>query len=204
MFLGVISLAEQKLTSPTSALIRCMMEVKFVAVALSINRDWAQDLIDADESHRVKAMRRLLALPEEHRAANVKTEVIQERLDSISPGGRGVSVADWAKRAQREDEYQLAYMLLSEDVHPSLRGSEAHLVLNEQGKACGLSAYPEVEELPFRLMHACDSYLTILSALPDGVIGAEGLKKIESLFADERKLGIGQRALQEVESRDLG
>jgi hypothetical protein len=75
--------------------------------------------------------------------------------------------------------------------------------LNEQGKACGLTAYPEVEQLPFRLMHACDSYLTILSALPEGVIGREGLKKIESLIADERKRGICERALEEVESRDL-
>ena len=203
LFLGAINLAELKLTSPASALIRCMMEVKFVAVALSINRDWAQDLIEADESHRARAMRRLLALPEEHRAANVKTDVIQEQLNSIFLGGRGVSVADWAKRAKCEDEYQLAYMLLSEDVHASLRGSEAHLVLNEQGKACGLSAYPEVDALPFRLMHACDTYLTILSALPDGVIGADGMKKLQSLFADDRKLGIGQRALREVERRDL-
>jgi Family of unknown function (DUF5677) len=124
LFLGVIGLAEQKLTSPAPALIRCMIEVKFVAVALSINREWAQDLIDADASQRVKAMRRLLALPEEHRAANVKNDVIQERLDSMFPAGRGVPVADWAKRAQREDEYELAYMLLSEDVHPSLRASE--------------------------------------------------------------------------------
>ena len=102
-----------------------------------------------------------------------------------------------------EDEYQLAYMLLSEAVHPSLRGSEAHLVLNEQGKPFSLTAYPDVAELPFRLMHACDSYLTVLSALQEDVIGSEGMRRIESLFADERKRGICERALREVESRAL-
>jgi Family of unknown function (DUF5677) len=204
LFLGVISLAEQRLASPASALIRCLMELNFVALALAQNPEWVSDLIDADETNRVRAMRRLLSLPDEHRAANVSTTIITDRLQSISPEGSGVQIVEWAKRANREDEYKLAYMLLSGDVHPSLRGAEAHLVLDADGKACGLSAYPGVDELPFRLMHACDSYLTIISALPDGILSEGAISEVEVLYSDERKRAINQRALDSVEARDFG
>ena len=39
LFTGAIALSEQKMTSPASALIRCMMEVKFITLALAANPD---------------------------------------------------------------------------------------------------------------------------------------------------------------------
>lgn len=157
LFRGIVSLAEQRLTNPTSALIRCLMELKFVAVAVSLNAEHVRDLIATDNSQRIRAMKKLLALPDEHRAANVRPDEIEERLATLRETQKGPTVLDWAVRANCEDEYNLAYMLLSGDVHPSLRGVEAHLVLDERGDARSLIAYPDVHQLPFRLMHACDT-----------------------------------------------
>jgi hypothetical protein len=200
LFRGIVSLAEQRLTSPASALIRCLMELKFVTVAVSLNAEHVHDLIATDNGQRARAMKKLLRLPDEHRAANVKPDEIKECLATLGEAQKGPTVSDWAVRANCEDEYNLVYMLLSGDVHPSLRGVEAHLVLDEHGEAQGLTAYPNVDELPFRLMHACDIYLTILSALPDSVLCTSAVETIRRLYADQRKRDINQRAFDAVES----
>lgn len=202
LFHGVVSLAEQKLTSPASALIRCLMELKFVVLAVAANPDYVADLIETDNNQRVRAMRNLSGLPEEHRAANVSLDEIRKRLEELGTPGRGPTVAAWAKRASCEDEYNLAYLLLSSDVHPALRGVEAHLLLDDHGEAKSLSAYPDLAELPFRLMHACNCYLSILSALPEGMLTPSAIETIHRLHSDERKNGIGQRALAAAERQD--
>lgn len=201
LFTGTIALAEQKLTSPASALIRCLMEVKFTTLALVANPDWIADMVDTDAGQRVRAMRNLIRLPAEHRASSVVPSEIEAKLEELGAQKRGPSVAEWARRASCEDEYNLAYLLLSGDVHPALRGIEAHLILDENGLPKGLAAYPDVEELPFRLMHACDCYLSVLAAMPEGVLSPESLDKIHALNADPRKRGINERALAATEGR---
>lgn len=201
LFTGTIALAERKLTSPASALIRCLMEVKFMALALAANPDWIADMVDTDAGQRVRAMRNLISLPEDHRASSVVPSEIEAKLEELGTPKRGPSVAEWARRASCEDEYNLAYLLLSGDVHPALRGIESHLILDEHGSPKGLAAYPGVEELPFRLMHACDCYLSVLAAMPDGVLPPGSLDKLHSLNDDPRKRGINERALAATEGR---
>ncbi len=201
LFQAVVSLAEQNLTSPASALIRCLMELKFVVLALASDPAFVADLVETDNSQRARAMRNLSRLPEEHRAANVRPDEIRAWLEHLGAPGRGPTVAEWAKRAACLDEYNLAYLLLSGDVHPALRGVEAHLLLDGQGEPRSLFALPDLGELPFRLMHACDCYLRILFAQPEGSLDVEARDAIQRLNADARKMDINQRVLAESESR---
>jgi hypothetical protein len=192
-------LADQNLASPASALIRCLIELKFVVLAIANNPELVIDLIEADNSQRVRAMRNLSRLPEEHRAANVKPDEIQARLDELGKPGRGPAIAEWANRASCEEEHSLVYLLLSNDVHPALRGVEAHLVLDDQGEPKSLTAYPDVAKLPFRLMHACDCYLRIVFALPEGMLNTAAIETIQRLHADDRKQAVNARSLAQFE-----
>lgn len=199
-FLGAIELARKEYAAPASALIRCLMEVQYVVEALRKDSRWISDLIASDERQRKLAMERLLRLPPEDRAASVRDERIGAALATIDVSASSVSIREWATRAGRLQEYELAYMLLSNDVHASLRGAESHAVLNESGDLQSLTATPGVRRLPFRLVSASDAILAIFWALPDGVVDAAARTRIEPLAADARRHGINQRALAAVEA----
>jgi hypothetical protein len=141
-FLGVIELSNRRFVAPMSALLRCLMEVQYVVEALAKDSRWMSDLVAADERQRRRAMEKLLRLPSEDRAANVNDERIRSALAGIDFSAQGVSVREWAHRAGRQQDYELAYMLLSGDIHASLRGAESHLQLDSARSLLGLPHCP--------------------------------------------------------------
>lgn len=177
-FMGAVGLAKQKLVAPAAALIRCLMEQQYIIEAIAREPGYMRDLAVQDNMERRKALSRLLQLPAENRAANVVDDILREKLASTLDGldGSRVHVSDWAARAGRSQEYELAYMLLSGAVHPSLRGAEAHLVLDETGNVVKLTVTPDIDQLAYLLMGACNSYLAILWAIPEHVRGAENIQ----------------------------
>lgn len=110
-------------------------------------------MVDTDVGQRVRAMRNLIRLPEEHRASSVVPSEIEKKLEELGAPKRGSSVAEWPRRASCEDEYSLAYLLLSGDVHPALKGIESHLILDEGGLPKCLAAPPGVARWDLRQAH---------------------------------------------------
>ncbi len=194
-FMGIICLANVKLVSPASALMRCLAEIQFVVEAVRINPDYADDLFSGDVEQRRKAMNGLKQVPDfvdggTHDAA------IQKILDEVDPQAKGVSVEQWATRANRRGEYQTAYRLLSTDVHATLRGAEEHVLADRAaGQIVRFIELPDATPLGYRLVGAAHSMLAILLTLPDGVMTAEFRQTAHSLFDDATAGSIFQRVL---------
>lgn len=159
-------------------------------------------MIATDQRQRRKALKRLLELPPELRAENLRDDRIKAALDGIESAQAESKVADWARRAGREDEYRLAYMFLSSDVHSSLRAIEAHLRQDDEGKVVGLTALPNTDQIPFLLCAACDSFLHVLVTLPHPIVTAEHAQRATDLFGDRRKRRINDAHLAVLERED--
>jgi hypothetical protein len=199
-FNGIMITARGNLVAPSAALLRCLIEQQYVIEAVAKEPGRAKDLISADNRERKKALSRVLALPPESRAANINDALIKDKLSTLPALTKDrVTVAQWADRAGRLDEYELAYMWLSSAVHPSLRGAESHLTLGSENSILSMTASPDVSQLPFLLVTACNSFLCILWVLPESVRNQEATDLITALWTDERKQAIAQRELDALE-----
>jgi len=131
LFDSVLLLSNAGLAGGAAIVLRSLQELVFVTEAIQRDPNRLALLIAADEEARRKSLTGLKKLPNDVRAANVTDESIDEILNEVDPASKGQSVYKWAEMAGREDDYRTAYVLLSAEVHATLRSAEAHLKVDE-------------------------------------------------------------------------
>ena len=184
-FHAVRMLSCSGLPGPAAAVLRCLQEIQFVTEAIARDPESIDRLVDADERTRYKALEHLRNLPAGERADHVTTESIDTILTDVDKQARKTDVWQWAELAGRTSEYRTAYALLSNEVHASLRATEAHVQRGAAGEVTGLSGWLGFDKLAFHLTTACEFVLHIIVTMPEGWITEPLAQRIVEL--DDRK-----------------
>jgi len=166
-FQGMVLLAERGMISEAETLLRCMLEVRFAAVAVAKNKNFAFELLNNDLFERKDALN--ACLRSKYLAAT-ELQIAKEELDEIkrkikTECLKKISIRSIAEKAGLAGTYDSAYKKLSSTIHASVRSLNQYLETGGTDKIQSFLWGPDVRGIDIVLLTGVETILDVLEGV---------------------------------------
>jgi len=183
-FRAILFLAREQLAQPVAACVRSLIEQRWVfeAVARESTREVAiRRLGEHEEHNRKRGLDKLRTLGQDERDHRITDERLAEVEAGLDSERSYRSPQSWAELAGRKSEYLTAYALLCDQMHPSLRAAEKHLLFDADGRVQSVTAKADIHSLPLYVTHACEVMIDVIAACPETWLTADRVSQATDL-----------------------
>jgi hypothetical protein len=170
---GAILLSQKGMKPQSLMLLRAVIEALFPLKAASIDPDFPERYITADQTSVLNGINKLIDYKRRHRQKGAELKRLKESKAEVQEdiGDRQITkltTEDCAKAARMHDWYQLYYPQISLHLHSSPRSLHDHLVLNKKTLEIeGFANEADLSDLAIHLSILGRCLLVAISAIYD-------------------------------------